>query len=397
MATLAVSIFMSTVLKSTKNLHVTFLTLLLLVNSTAVVHAQFTYETNDGSITITGYTGPPWVVTIPTNINGLTVTTIGASAFLHSTSLTSVTIPGSVTAIGQDAFVECSGLISVTFGNGVTNFGDSIFGGCSSLTNVTISNGLVSIGSSMFAGCSSLTSVTIPSSATNIGESAFSDCNSLITVTISNGVTSIGEFAFEYDPIPSIMIPESVTNIGYATFLYCNDMTNVTIPGSVTSIGDFAFYGCSSLINATVANGVPSVAYGLFDFCTNLAGVFFQGDSPTVVGDSEDGPVFYDDNNVTVYYLPGNIGWSNTYQGVPAVLWNPQVQAGGANFGVKNGQFGFNVTGTANIPIVVQACTNLANPAWTSLTNVTLTNSPFFFSEPFQANTPARYYRISSP
>jgi len=162
-------------------------------------------------------------------------------------------------------------------------------------------------------------------------------------------------------------------------------------------MGDSAFAGCSTLTNATIANGVTNIAYGMFLDCTKLTGVFFQGNAPTVVGDEDyDGPVFYGDNSVTVYYLPGTTGWSNTYQGVPTVLWNPQIQASGANFGMKNNQFGFNITGTPNIPIVVQASTGLPSSVWTSLTNVLLTNGSYYFSEPLQA-CPARYYRISPP
>src|SRR5450631_1550840 len=89
---------------------------LLLLAAPAAVQAQdaystnadgsiYTYSTNaDGSANIVAYAGPPWVVTIPTNINGLTVTTIGINAFYGYTSLTSVTIPGSVTSIGGSAF-----------------------------------------------------------------------------------------------------------------------------------------------------------------------------------------------------------------------------------------------------------------------------------------------------
>src|SRR5271168_3658541 len=65
----------------------------------------YTYSTNaDGSANIVAYAGPPWVVTIPTHINGLTVTTIGTNAFEYKRSLTSVTIPNSVTNIGEFAF-----------------------------------------------------------------------------------------------------------------------------------------------------------------------------------------------------------------------------------------------------------------------------------------------------
>src|SRR5580658_5833524 len=82
--------------------------LLLLLLPPAVVQAQdaystnadgsiYTYSTNaDGSANIVAYAGPPWVVNIPTNINGLTVTSIGEGAFDSvNYTLTSVTIPDS--------------------------------------------------------------------------------------------------------------------------------------------------------------------------------------------------------------------------------------------------------------------------------------------------------------
>ena len=47
----------------------------------AAAHAQFTFITNNGAITITGYTGPGRAVTIPDTINGLPVTSIGEMVF----------------------------------------------------------------------------------------------------------------------------------------------------------------------------------------------------------------------------------------------------------------------------------------------------------------------------
>ena len=54
---------------------------------------QFAYTTQNGLITITGYTGPGGEVNIPATINGVPVTGIGGKAFYNCTSLTSVTIP----------------------------------------------------------------------------------------------------------------------------------------------------------------------------------------------------------------------------------------------------------------------------------------------------------------
>ena len=42
---------------------------------------DFAYMTNNGTITITKYTGASGAVTIPSTINGLQVTSIGANAF----------------------------------------------------------------------------------------------------------------------------------------------------------------------------------------------------------------------------------------------------------------------------------------------------------------------------
>src|SRR6266478_103185 len=66
----------------------------------AAVQAQFTYTTNNSTITITGYTGPGGAVTIPSMTNGLPVTSIGDLAFHFSTNVTSITIGTNVTSIG---------------------------------------------------------------------------------------------------------------------------------------------------------------------------------------------------------------------------------------------------------------------------------------------------------
>jgi hypothetical protein len=129
-----------------------------------------------------------------------------------------------------------------------------------------------------------------------------------------------------------------------------------------------------------------------------LASVYFKGNAPaanSTVFSSSSGNGY---DNATVYYLPGTTGWSNfsANTGLAAVLWNPLIQTGDGSFGVRTNYFGFNIAGTANIPIVVEACTNLANPVWTPLQSLALTNGLFYFSEPFQAGIKGRYYRIGS-
>jgi hypothetical protein len=87
----------------------------------------YTYTTNNGAITITGYTGPGGAVTIPDTINGLPVTAIGSGAFQNCASLTSVTIPASVTNIADSAFAGCSSLTGVYFPGNAPILGSSVF------------------------------------------------------------------------------------------------------------------------------------------------------------------------------------------------------------------------------------------------------------------------------
>jgi hypothetical protein len=129
-----------------------------------------------------------------------------------------------------------------------------------------------------------------------------------------------------------------------------------------------------------------------------LTSVYFMGNAPSVGAN-----VFLADSSVTTYYLPSTTGWSLVFwgypsSGPPAVLWNPLIQTGHGSLGVSNKQFGFNITNgaTTKIPIAVEACTNLACPVWTSLTNVMLTNT-FHFSDPQWTNYPVRYYGLGFP
>ena len=64
---------------------------------------------------------------------------------------------------------------------------------------------------------------------------------------------------------------------------------------------------------------------------------------------------------------------------------------------VRTNNFGFNITGSTNIPIVVEACTKLGSASWIALQTCTLTNGSLYFSDPQWTNSPARFYRIRSP
>jgi hypothetical protein len=337
----------------------------------AVVQAQFNFTTNsNNTITITSYTGNGSAVTIPDTINGLPVTSIGDRAFNNffgNFFVQSVTIPNSVTNIGVQAFRECS-----------------------HLTNVTIGNSVVNIGYNAFDQCTSLTSMTIPDSVTNIGEGAFCECYHLTNVTIGNSVTSIGDTMFSgCTRLTSMTIPNSVTSIGDSVFSGCTSLTSMTIPNSVTSIGKGVFVQCTRLTSVTIGTNVTSLGMAVFYQCGCLTGVYFQGNAPSI------GPNSFYGDNTTIYYLPWTKGW-DSLTGYIIVPWLPQVQISDGSFGVRTNQFGFNIDWASSQTVVVETCTNLANPDWLPVGTNILTGGSSYFSDPQWMNYPGRFYRLRS-
>jgi len=192
-------------------------------------------------------------------------------------------------------------------------------------------------------------------------------------------------------------IPDSVTNIGDLAFYDCITLTGVTIPNSVTTLGEGVFANCG-LTHITIPNSVRNIiggdirglgAFGAFLSCTNLTSVYFEGDAPDV-----DLYYAFNDDPATFYYFPGTTGWDSINQGVTIVLWKPLIQAGDANFGVRTNQFGFNIAWASGQTVVVEACTNLANPVWSPIATNILTGDSSYFSDPQWTNYPARLYRL---
>jgi hypothetical protein len=69
----------------------------------------------------------------------------------------------------------------------------------------------------------------------------------------------------------------------------------------------------------------------------------------------------------------------------------------GSGFGVHTNGFGFIISWATNIPVVVEACTGLANPAWSPVATNTLTDGTSYFSDPQWTNYPIRFYRVRAP
>ena len=71
----------------------------------------FVYNISNNQITITGYNGTSSQISIPSTINGYSVTTIGSRAFEDNTNLTKVILPESAILLMGDVFTYNSDTI----------------------------------------------------------------------------------------------------------------------------------------------------------------------------------------------------------------------------------------------------------------------------------------------
>jgi hypothetical protein len=358
----------------------------IFIGSATVQGEDYLYETNNGTITITVYTGPGGAVIIPGEVYGLPVRTIGLEAFSFCVNLISVTIPDSVTCIRGGhtigAFTGCSNVTTVSIGKSVTDIGAYAFAECGSLTTIKIPASVTSIGPMAFADCSSLTAITVDENNpvySNVGAVLFNQAQTTLT---QYAVGKAGDY----------IIPNSVIGIDFMAFSGCTSLTSITIPNSVTSIGPMAFYNCTSLTNITISNGVTSIGGEAFASCTGLSGSYFEGNAPALGGD-----VFYQTTKNTVYYLPGTIGWGTTFGGRPTAPWAlpyPLILTTTPNFGIRNNKFGFRISWATNSSVVVEAATELANPVWSPVSMNTLVGGWSDFRDAEWTNHPARFYRV---
>ena len=124
---------------------------------------------------IEGYVGDETDIVLPTEVNGVTMTSVRGNAFKDNTTITSIVIP-----------------------EGYTYLAGSAIRGCTALKSVSLPNTLESLGTMQFRDCTALESVNVPYGINNINSYAFYGCtNPNLVIDIQGvSVTTVGSNAF---------------------------------------------------------------------------------------------------------------------------------------------------------------------------------------------------------
>jgi hypothetical protein len=93
----------------------------------------------------------------------------------------------------------------------------------------------------------------------------------------------------------------------------------------------------------------------------------------------------------------------DTVEGLPVTDIGPYAfygntdLTGDGSFGVQSNQFGFNITASSELTVVVEASASLTDPTWAAVGTNTLAGGTAYFTDPQWMNHPARFYRLRSP
>ena len=237
------------------------------------------------------------------------VESIGRSAFVRNTALTSIKIPSTLTYFDVTALSGATSLqkiivpsisqwCTMDYGNNC-NVGEYNSYAAEGLlydadlyleedTNtpvrdIVFPNGSTTIPQFAFYGASNLRSIEIPATVTSVPELSFYKCTSLEAVTLHEGLDFIGRNAFAYcDNLTNINLPNGLQTIQAAAFAFGKKLKTVIIPNSVTTAGNgdssYAgiFQGSTGIESVTIGSGLTEIPQSMFDGCTNLQSVEFS-------------------------------------------------------------------------------------------------------------------------
>lgn len=256
--------------------------------------SRFLYDkTSDTTATLYGYNGEiiTDTISIPEQIDGLTIDAIGGNILLNKGNIVSIVLPKTLKTIGAYAFAGLENLTTISFtGIGqpqLEKIGYGAFSGCTHLDKFNSSNieTLNMPGNVKFVDCyafygTDFTTVSLGANINYIGDAAFSNISGLNNISVSgnslyfsnNGALFNSEGWLMQYPIAkanaSYTIPSSVSNvtirhISKYAFLGANSLTTLNL-NNIISIDAYAFIGCANLTTLTNTSDVEFV--GAFAF-----------------------------------------------------------------------------------------------------------------------------------
>lgn len=324
---------------------------------------EYTYTVTKGEVTITGYTSQEYIVHIPEEIEGLSVTAIGDDAFKGNAIVRDVFLPDTAISVGKNAFSDCPSLEFIYIPKGVKKIGEGAFKNTPKLEYAMYediaawcalefadiyANPLSNEKCYLCYDFKKLNTIVIPEGVTEISDYAFCEGNGIRYLHLPSTLKKIGKDAFygtyienvyisdinvwynielkdrNSNPIcrnlhvngellTELTIPETVTEIPDYLFanLFC--LEKVTIPHTVTAIGEGAFKNCYSIKEITLSKNVKEIGEDAFSVCSKLSGIWVDEANPVYCSDNG---ILYNKEKTVILCRPA--GMDDKYFSLPS-------------------------------------------------------------------------------
>lgn len=129
-------------------------------------------------------------VSVPSEIDGNTVSKVNGSLFKNDKNVKKVVLPETVKEIGEETFYFASNMEDLTINGVVESIGQHGIYGCAKLETLTFKEGLKTIDRDAIGQCEELTDVYLPSTLESIDSKNFYACASPIKVHVPSGSTT---------------------------------------------------------------------------------------------------------------------------------------------------------------------------------------------------------------
>ena len=215
------------------------------------------------SARITGYDGSEAEITLPSEVDGIPVVSVGKMNLGYG--VTGVVIPEGITEIRSEAF-SYSRLEHVRLPESLRTIGANAFESCN-LKDLAIPDGVAEIGESAFSWCMELESVTLPESLVRLGKKAFYKSKKLKEITIPGSLETVPESCFEYSGIEKAVFSDGVREIREDAFSYCDYLSDLSLPSTLESIGVSAFHYNESLTSVDLPLSLRHLDGNPFSCC----------------------------------------------------------------------------------------------------------------------------------
>ena len=202
-----------------------------------------------------------------------TLKRLGTTAFKNANNLTACNLPDGLEFIGAEAFVNTK-ITEIVIPDSVTEMGYGVFWECRALTSAVVGRGITVLYEKLFQGCYELSYVTLRGELTVIGELVFADCSKLV-MDIPSTVEKIEDEAFlRCSSLKKLVIPNSVTELGNSVFKGCWGATEIVIGSGIYRLPQSTFQSCGSLTEVIIPRNIKRLGSNVFSGCAALEFVF---------------------------------------------------------------------------------------------------------------------------